>query len=288
MNLPDCVWYVSGFRQPWEADIIGNLAEALKNKGVSLRVYVKGGTAHLNVENVMSWSSLTFFERIKEVLFGRKKLWHLWGDAPFWWGLVRLRARTVHTSLNTKVRWRGHPTRLFKEQARDGENRILPTFEPKAAWVDRSHPQLDDEQNEPMLIQAWKEDTITHNVILESWTSLVAEVDDGHFANNKVLVVDGSPSAALQAAFMTMRGVPVVARDAPLIREVLGPGGYAVAPPAGDRPEYGAEWKKAFLTVVSDGRSISAAARHFLKENYGAPAAAESLINLYEAVGRGC
>jgi glycosyltransferase involved in cell wall biosynthesis len=111
----------------------------------------------------------------------------------------------------------------------------------------------------------------------------LAETADGRFKRSRVLVVDGTPSNALQAAFMTMRGVPVVARDAPLIREVLGRGGYVAAPPAGDR----SGWKSALEVAASDaGRSISATARRFLKDNYGGAAAAESLENLYESVGR--
>ena len=284
---PKYVWYVSGFNQPWETDVISNLAEALKNKGVSLRVYAQGGTAHLNVENVMSWNSLTFFERVKAVFSGRK-LWHLWGDAPLWWGLVRVRSRTVHTSLCTNPQWKGHPTRLFKEQARQGENRVQPTFEPKAAWADFSHSnthsQLNDEWDEPVLIPAWN-DAGTCSVIIESWAYLVAKTGDECSKRSRILVVDDTPSNALQAAYMTMRGVPVVAKDAPLIRETLGAEGYVAAPSSNDK----AEWEKALSTAASDvGRSVSAAARYFLKENYPAAAAAESLENLYEAVGRGC
>ena len=283
MKSPDCVWYVSGFRQPWEADVISNLVETLKSRGMPLHVYSKGGTARIRAGDVMSWNSLTFLERMKAVLF-RGNLWHLWGDAPAWWGLVRLRARTIHTSLEAKPNWRGHPTRLFKEQADDGENRILPTFEFKTTWTDFSHSLPDDEQDEAVLIPNWNEDAGTSKNISEAWTSLLAEAADGRFRRSKVLVVDGTPSSALQAAFMTMRGVPVVARDAPLIREILGPEGYVAAPPAAQNIS---EWKRALETAASDaGRLISAGARRFLKENYGAAAAAESLENLYESVNR--
>ena len=41
MKVSDCVWYVSDFRQLWEADVIANLAEALKSKGMTLQVYSK-------------------------------------------------------------------------------------------------------------------------------------------------------------------------------------------------------------------------------------------------------
>jgi hypothetical protein len=280
MNLPDCVWYVSDFVHPWEADVIGNLAETLKSRGASLRVYAKGGTARLNVGGIMSWNSLTFFERARAVLFGGK-LWHLWGAPPVWWGLVRLRARTVHTSLSAKPRWRGHPTRLFKEQTGNGENRILPTFESKASWAEQSW--LDDDRDEAVLIQTWDENADTAKVIAETWEALMTGASDGRFDRSKILVVDSTPSNALQAAFMTMRGVPVVARDSPLIREALGPGGFVAAPASGDEEE----WKKTLLTAASDaGRSNSAAARRFLKENYSASDAAASLESLYGAVGR--
>jgi len=219
------------------------------------------------------------------VFFAGNKLWHLWGDAPYWWGLVRLRARTVHTSLSAKVSWRGHPTRLFKEQARDGENIILPTFEAKASWTDFSYSWLDDELGHAVIIPAWN-DAGTCKVILESWGA-VAETDHERFKNSKILAVDDTPSNALQAAFVTMRGVPVVAQDSPLIREVLGPGGFI--PVEKQAINNHSEWEKALSTAASDtGRSTSAAARRFMKENYAAAAAAESLENLYAAVSRGC
>jgi len=274
-----CVWYVSGFRQPWEADVISNLAEALKNSGIPLQIYTKGGTANLRYEKIVSWDSLTFFERVRAVLF-RGKLWHLWGDAPAWWGLVRLRARTVHTSLEVKPYWRGLPTRLFKEQASDGENRILPAFEFKTTWADISHSLPDDKQNEAELILDWNEGADTRKEITETWASLLTEDAERH---SKVFATDGTSSGALHAAFMTMRGVPVVARNTPLIREILGTDGYIAAPAADS-----AGWKKALETAASDaGRAVSASARRFLKENYGAAAAAESLKNLYELAGSG-
>ena len=283
-----CVWYVSGFREPWEADVINNLAEALADAGVPIQVYSKGGTANFRTEKIMSWDSLTFFERMKAVLF-TGKLWHLWGDAPPWWGFVRLRARTVHTSLEEKPHWRGHPTRLFKEQAGDGENRIRPAFEFKATWADFSHSLPDDKRDEAELITDWNEDADTRNDITESWASLLAEAANERVKRCSVLVAGGAPSGALNAAFMTMRGVPVVAQDTPLIREILGPEGYVAAPPPDEnKPKYRLAWKKALETAASDtGRSISATARRFLKENYGTAVAAESLKNLYESAGRG-
>ena len=75
----------------------------------------------------------------------------------------------------------------------------------------------------------------------------------------------------------------MAARDAPLVRAVLGSGGYVA--PGGDGKE---DWKRAFREAMSEaGRSASASARRFLKANYSTSDAGESLETLYRAV-TGC
>ncbi|MBR1671509.1 MAG: hypothetical protein IJ702_01140 [Fretibacterium sp.] len=122
-----CVWYVSRTVNPWEQTLIGSMAAALRARGAfPLSLYIDGGTGDVEGEPC-SWRALTGLERAGRIL-GRKALWHLWGSAPSWWGLIRLRFRTVHTSFDEKPSWRGYPSRLFPEPAREGEAVLIPTF----------------------------------------------------------------------------------------------------------------------------------------------------------------
>jgi hypothetical protein len=272
--------------------VIGSLATALKTKkGTSPRVYVEGGTAHFRVDGILSWNSLTFFERAAIVLF-KSGLWHLWGDAPSWWGWVRLRARTVHTALDARPRWKGHPTRLFAERAHEGESVISPTFDVKVAWADNgSEGVLSASTPTPALFLATAPNEALREVLADSeieGISLEVPETEAFLKKGKALFTDDSPSNVLLAAYLTMQGVPVLAHDAPLLKAVLGFGGYIVAPPDGDDPMEGrSRWTKALNDAMSEaGRSASASARRFLKENYTAPAAADSLEKLYRSVMR--
>ena len=142
-----------------------------------LRVCVDGGTANFHSDGVVSWRSLTFFERLAAVLF-KGRLWHLWGKAPFWWGVVRLRARTVHTSLDDAPEWWGHPTRLFEEQARHGESLIVTTFEAKAVRAGKEKGREAGEES----------------------------------SSSSAVILAGSPSAAFRGALdeLKMTGLPLV------------------------------------------------------------------------------
>jgi hypothetical protein len=278
----ECVWYVS-FRRPWEAAVVGNLAMALKTKKGGLKapqVYVKGGTANFRFDGVLSWDSLTFFERAAAVLF-KGNLWHLWGDAPFWWGWVRLRARTVHTLLDTHPKWRGHPTCFFAEQAHEGESLIVPTFNTKIAWTNGRDEE--DAQASRLLLAAEPGQNLR-----EALTELEMDVlplealeTEASLKRGKALFTDDHPSNVLLAAYLTMQGVPVVAYDTPLLKAVLGVGGYVTAPRDDDK----SSWTKALGDVMSEaGRSASASARQFLKKNYGTSDAVDSLEKLYQSV----
>jgi hypothetical protein len=275
----NCVWYVSGFRRPWEAAAIGSLAEALRAKGLfSPRVYADGGTA--NLEDALSWRSLTLFERLAVVLF-KGRLWHLWGPPPFWWPLVRLRARTVHTSLDEKTDWKGYPTRLF--MAAEGESAIRPPFEVKAAPAGGDR----NEDSTPALILAALPGAPLRDAIEESGTPVVSLTEleaAGVFSASGVLFAGNSPSDALLAACLTTRGIPVLASDTPLLRAVLGQKGF-VAAPQGEGKD---AWKRALETAMSEGGKAAAAnARRFLHERRGSAGAAESLENVYRSAAKG-
>ncbi|MDR2178705.1 MAG: hypothetical protein LBP21_00225 [Synergistaceae bacterium] len=281
----DCVWYVSSFRRPWEAAVIGNLAAALKTKKSELKtpqIYVEGGPANFRVEGILSWDSLTFFERTATVLF-KGNLWHLWGEPPSWWGWIRLRARTVHTPLDTRPgqrgQWRGHPTRFFAEQAHEGESVIVPTFDAKVAWA--SGRDEEDSQASTLLLAAAPDPNLSEALAEAGIEALPLEASESSLKRGRALFTDDHPSNALLAAYLTMQGVPVMAQDTPLLKALLGPGGYIAAPRGGDK----SGWTKALGDVMSEnGRSASASARRFLKKNYGVSDAVESLEKLYRSV----
>jgi hypothetical protein len=285
--MTDCIWYVSDFRRPWEAAVIDGLAAALKTRGViwpSLQVCVDGGTANFRADGVASWRSLTFFERLAVVLF-KGKLWHLWGKAPFWWGLVRLRARTVHTSLDDAPEWRGHPTRLFEGQARHGESLLNLAFEAKAAWAGKEK----GEESSSAVIFAAEPGAALREAVEElkmTGVSLAGAATDSTLRRGDILFAGGTPSDALLAAYLTMQGIPVFAAaetpDAPaaFLSAALGRGGYIV-PRTDDKKG----WKTALGEAASEaGRAASASARRFLQDRYEAAGAVKSLETLYRAV----
>jgi hypothetical protein len=283
LNSTGCVWYVSGFHRPWEASVVDGLAAALKAKGFSsLQVYVGGGTANFRADGVMSWRSLTFFERLTTVLF-KGKLWHLWGKAPFWWRLVRLRARTVHTSLDDSPDWRGHPTRLFEEQARHGESPISPTFEAKVVRAVKEKGEEFFSASSAVVLAGAPGAALREALEELKMTEipLVGAVTDSTLQRGGVLFAGGSPSDALLAAYLTTQGVPVLAAaETPFLSALLGRGGYIV-PRSGDREG----WKAALGEAVSEaGRAAAASARRFLKDRYEPAESAKSIEDLYRIV----
>ncbi|MDR1875684.1 MAG: hypothetical protein LBQ90_11820 [Synergistaceae bacterium] len=280
--MTGCIWYVSGFQRPWEAAVIGNLAAAMNASGFPPQVYVEGGTGNLRMNGVLSWDSLTLFDRLS-IIFFRGNLWHLWGKAPFWWGLVRLRARTVHTALDASPDWKGHPTRLFAEQVLEGESLVKPTFEIRVAWAKDSTEDAD--ASSVLLLAASPTDALKKAVersgmetisLAEGETASIADLGNGRAA-----LVDDTPSNALLAAWATMQGLPVVARPSPLIRSLLGRDGcFTVKEDTEDA------WFSALEAARSEeGRTVSAGARRFLKENFSAAEGAESLAVLYRSIG---
>ena len=128
MNIT-CVWYVSRAVPPFERAIIANMASAFQARGGELSLYVDGGMDGVETDGACSWSALTGLERFGKVLFSGGALWHLWGEPPAWWPLVRMRSRTAHTLGDAAgAEWRGYPSLLFPARAREGEAILIPAF----------------------------------------------------------------------------------------------------------------------------------------------------------------
>ncbi|MBQ9564093.1 MAG: hypothetical protein IJU98_00765 [Synergistaceae bacterium] len=108
------------------------MASAFRERGGKVTVYMDGAMGDAGADGVYAWKALTGWERLITVLGSGGGMWHLWGDAPFWWGWIRLRSRTAHTAFkersSDKVSWRGYPSRLVPEDAREGEAVLVPAF----------------------------------------------------------------------------------------------------------------------------------------------------------------
>ncbi len=280
-----CIWYVSKVAHPWERATIGNMSAALKARGVGVSVYTDGGTTDFCVEGVRSWRALTALERMKLILSSAGILWHLWGDPPPWWGLVRIRSRTVHTSWRPAPAWRGHPSRLFVEQAGDGETVVKPTFESRLAQPEESA----DGSSQPFRA-VYVNLTSATPALAGAVSALNCPVMDpgtGRFgtasAKSGCFVSGDGPSEALLAAVLTMQGLAVVGPDSSYLHSLLGDDGYFSV--EGDEEE---TWGEAIRHALSDrGRAVATSARHFIKTRYAAAECAGSLEAMYRSVLEG-
>ncbi|MCL1941867.1 MAG: hypothetical protein FWG09_07975 [Synergistaceae bacterium] len=141
-----CVWFVT-LKRVWETAVLSCIASELCEKfDTQVTIYTRGGTEGLEKLNAYSWNSLRPIEK-SLIILGKSKLWHLWsyeGEAPFWWGMIRTRVRTMHTKLNGRGKWRGHPSVMAYALAGNGETVIHPGFESMVEssvnWV----PNTDD------------------------------------------------------------------------------------------------------------------------------------------------
>ena len=255
------IWFVSEKALPIEKAVIAGMAAAFRARGGNLVAYIDGATGGVESDETYSWKSLTWAERFVTVLCPTGALWHLWGPAPMWWPLVRVRARTAHTALPSgrsqagasyaardtgaslpggtgkkeKISWRGYPSRLFPCDAHDGEAGIVPTFD--------------------------------------------ARISDNALSGPHVAL----PGAlgALRAAALTMRGLVTAAEPSAYLDAMLGADGYLRVT---DDTEDG--WMAAMKAAESDeGRKTAAAARYYIKSHCSVDACADSLIALYRKIG---
>jgi hypothetical protein len=141
-----CVWFVT-LKRAYETSVLCSIASELRDKfDTKITIYTQGGTEGLEQLNAFSWLSLRPLEK-SLIILGKSKLWHLWSnadEAPFWWFIIRARARTMHTKLNGGGKWRGHPSVMAHAMANNGETVIPPGFESmienNVKWI----PNTDD------------------------------------------------------------------------------------------------------------------------------------------------
>ena len=113
-----CGWYISDSVSDVLAQVIHDMANALRSHSRDIDLTV------ISAKD----KSISSFERAKSI-FVKKEIWHLFGQAPIWWRIVRIHSRTVHTRLEG-TNWAGYPSRFFTEGALSGEAVVFPVFDP--------------------------------------------------------------------------------------------------------------------------------------------------------------
>ena len=297
MERHACYWFVEDSPFPWESEVIGSLAAAARERGEDISVLCAGGTDNIGGDAV-SWASLNAMER--SLLIGtRGSLWHLWGPPPKWWSAVRLRVRTVHSSMDPVPQWRGHPTSLFRCKAGRGEFFIPPAFEYRVPMeqdagapdetkalvlaCSRSgglYPGFRDivrQLGKSVYSLPFPGVSVPWSIPMASHGDAVRRFDR---TGGVLLIPTVTESLALLSARAALSGVPTVAPSSPFLAELLGEDGYLV--PA-DNALSG--WKNVLEDAFGEaGRGVAARARRRIRENYPRERGGEALEQLYQTL----
>ena len=292
MSTGECCWYIGESLRPWESAVAGALARVLLKEGLPLRCFSGGGGENLGIPDLLSWNSLTLLERT--VLIGtRGALWHLWGEPPFWWNFLRIRARTVHTRFDGVCEWKGHPTRLASSLCTAGETYIPPTFDVKIHWIEDGTIS-ENEDVPPLFVLSggtWEERELFGSAVAKLSGTLQG-TDDNSWSgklppsgNAFLLLPRADLSSALLAAHGALMGIPSAASPSALLDEILGKEGYVRLSPSKDREEILSSLR---ILVGDAGRNASAAARRYGTEQFPPSRGAGKLQSLYRTLsGKG-
>ncbi|SMG32523.1 glycosyltransferase [Dethiosulfovibrio salsuginis] len=282
------VWFLSRSLRSWDIMSLGLVARQLSSSGIRLTVISQSGFFPGGFADVISWRGLDGFDRAMSVAF-RGRLWHLWGQAPKWWPVVRARATTVHSFKGSDEEWQGHPaifagTGLFSER-----NAWTPAFERDLSWG-----KPGEDKGDPIAMVVFPSSSVRPDrSILESLQRGIGmplvrlsdqtgalpvpggTVDESDAVRllagrARLLVLPGVDlSSAILAGFASLYGVPTLAPWSPLLDDLLGVNGYLT-----DKTSLSGE----------NGRIAAAAARHRLSEHFTSENSAESLQSIYRTV----
>lgn len=250
-----CSWYISDSVSDVLAQVIKDMANALRSHSRDI---------DLQVISAKDFRYKAGYERIRNI-FARKEIWHLFGKAPFWWRIVRLHSRTVHTRLEGDD-WSGWPSRFFTEGAKTGESVIFPVFDPLSYSA--------SEGKKAVFVRNGRQVPAGDYDVLDiSQEILCPEALSGvYFAN------EPTPREAMRAGILTMRGLAVASPKSGYLDEILGPDGYFVVSSDDDIPRIIRQG------LADRGRHIAMSARHFLKSRRSHERCTDSIITLYRKV----
>lgn len=250
-----CNWYIS-------ASVNGVLEQVIQDMAAALRSHSKD--IDLRVISAHEFEHKPFTALLKEI-FTSREIWHLFGEAPIWWRIIRLHSRTVHTKLEGD-NWGGWPSRFFAEGLKQGESVVLPVFDPLGTMSPESGKAVffRDKKNIPQG---------DYEVLDISGKILRPEALSG------IYIADApTPREAMRAGILTMRGLAVASPKSGYIEEILGPDGYFMFNSDDELPRI------IHLGLGERGRHIAISARHYLKSRRSHDRCTESLITLYRKV----
>ena len=229
-------WYIAKSVNPVFDQIIRDMAASFRSHAKDIEI---------NIISAKDSSYQAGFERMKNI-FAPKSIWHLFGHAPFWWKIVRLHSRTVHTLLDS-TKWAGFPTRLFNEGALTGQGVIYPVFDSLASRT--------EDVNKAVFVRG-KVDLPEgdYEVIDISHKVLRPEALSGIY-----IASESGPREAMRAGILTMRGVAVASQKSGYLDEILGPDGYFMLDDNSDMS------RVIKFGLGEKGRHMAMSARHFLK-----------------------
>ncbi len=252
-----CNWYIS-------ASVSDVLAEVIKHMADALRTHSKN--IDLTVINAKDSGYKSGFEQVKNI-FASKEIWHLFGEAPLWWRIVRIHSRTVHTLLDGGKKWGGYPSRFFTEGAMNGEAVIFPVFD---AISSRSEDGIKGVFTNGIRSNIPEGD---YDIVDIAGKILRPEALSGIY-----IAGEATPREAMRAGLLTMRGAAVASRKSGYLDEILGPDGYFMLNDDTDLA------RVIRLGIGERGRHMAMAARHFLKSRRSHERCTDSIITLYRKV----
>ncbi|PIE54059.1 MAG: hypothetical protein CSA35_07790 [Dethiosulfovibrio peptidovorans] len=293
------VWFLSESLRYWEILSIGLTARQLGADGLRLTVISGSGFFPSSLVDVVSWKSLSGFRRAR-IASTYGQLWHLWGQQPRWWPLVRARSLTVHSLKGGNESWQGHPAEFSSvSEAAEDVNVWRPAFERDLAW---GRPE--DDQGEPMALVVFPSSTARPDRSVMDFLSrdfpwplvklsdqagalfgavgVVSETEAVRFLSNRgrLLVLPGvDVSTAILAAFASLYGVPTVSPWSPLLDDLLGPDGYI--------PLRRNELPKPLEVIGDLGRQAAIQGRHRIHDRCSSRESAETLQNIYRTLSEG-
>lgn len=250
-----CTWYISSSVSDVLAQVIKDMANALRSHSRNI---------DLEIISAKDYAFKSGSERVKNI-FRKREIWHLFGPAPFWWKIVRLHSRTVH-SLLERNDWAGYPSRFFTEGAKNGEAVVFPVFDPLSSYTE-------DGTKAVFTREGRKVPEGDYDVVDISEKLLRPEALSG------IYIAKGTgPREAMRAGILTMRGVAIASEKSGYLDEILGPDGYFMIRYEDDLPRIIRQG------LADRGRHMAMSARHFLKSRRSHERCTDSLVSLYRKV----